>query len=410
MRSPVRGAVALLALLALGCSGSGGDTPATTSTTAQNADARPAALTPLLAEVLAPPVPVAATDGKVHLAYELRLTNAVGQDLDVRSVAVTAGDRTLLELSGDALAARTRLLGAGAVPTTRFGVAQSGVVWLDVVVDGAEGSSPAVPQRLSHRITVALSSPRPPLLPATMTMDVGEVAVSEHAPAIIAPPLDGPRWLDGESCCDMTAHRMALNPLNGSLWAAERYAIDYVRLAPDGTLLRGDPANLASYPYFGADVHAVADGPVVSVRDGLPEQVPGRSPTGLPLEDYGGNHVVQDLGNGNYAFYAHLKTGSVVVRPGDQLGAGQVLGNLGNTGNTDAPHLHFHVMDGPDPLRADGLPFAFDAFRLDERVASMAELDALMQGRPAALAPGVVARDETNVSPLSLDVMTYALG
>jgi len=58
-----------------------------------------------------------------------------------------------------------------------------------------------------------------------------------------------------------------------------------------------------NYPYFGADIHAVADGPVVAVVDGLPEQVAGKDPTGLPLDQYGGNHIVQDIGGGNYAFY-----------------------------------------------------------------------------------------------------------
>ena len=110
-----------------------------------------------------------------------------------------------------------------------------------------------------------------------------------------------------------------------------------------------------SYPYFGADIHAVADGPVVGMLEGLPEQIPGKSPTGLRLEEYGGNHIVQDIGNGNYAFYAHLKTGSVKVKVGDQLSTGQVIAALGNTGNSDAPHLHFHVMSTPDPLRSDGL-------------------------------------------------------
>ncbi|PRC56630.1 peptidase M23, partial [Mycobacterium sp. ITM-2017-0098] len=85
-------------------------------------------------------------------------------------------------------------------------------------------------------------------------------------------------------------------------------------------------------------------------------QVPGTAPTGLTLEQYGGNHIVQDLGNGNYAFYAHLQTGSVTVTPGDQLTTGQAIGKLGNSGNTDAPHLHFHIMSTPDPLRSDGLP------------------------------------------------------
>jgi Peptidase family M23 len=257
---------------------------------------------------------------------------------------------------------------------------------------------------------VNVSKPMPPLIPQTVTEPVAPVTVSTHKPAVISPPLAGPNWLDGNSCCDMTAHRMAMNPLDGGLWAAERYAIDYVQLSADGTVFKGDKAKPESYPYFGADIHAVADGPVVGVVDGLPEQVPGASPTGLPLDQYGGNHVVQDIGDGNYAFYAHLKTGSVKVKVGDQLTTGQVLGNLGNTGNTDAPHLHFHVMSTPDPLRSNGLPFVFKDFTLDGRLASMDVLGPLLDGKPAPLAPGSGARPESAVSPVVLDVMTYANG
>ena len=130
----------------------------------------------------------------------------------------------------------------------------------------------------------------------------------------------------------------------------------------------GDKADLASYPYFGADILAVGNGPVVATIDGLPEQVPGTAPTGLPLDQYAGNHIVQDLGDGNYALYAHIKTGAVKVKPGDQLTTGQVIGSLGNSGNSDAPHLHFHIMSTPDPLRSDGLPFEFSSFRLDSRL------------------------------------------
>jgi murein DD-endopeptidase MepM/ murein hydrolase activator NlpD len=217
--------------------------------------------------------------------------------------------------------------------------------------------------------------------------------------------------LVANSCCDlMTSHRTAINPINGDLWVSERFAIDYLQLSEDGTVFRGDVAKNESYPFFGDDIHAVADGPVVSVLDGLPEQIAGTAPTGLKLEEYGGNHVVQDIGNGNYAFYAHLKTGSVKVQPGDQLTGGQVLGNLGNSGNTTAPHLHFHVMDGPDFLKADGQPFLFNSFTLDGRMASNDALEPLLDGgKPADLQPDFTKRDETNVSPLVLDINSYDL-
>jgi hypothetical protein len=65
-------------------------------------------------------------------------------------------------------------------------------------------------------------------------------------------------------------------------------------------------------------------------------------------------------------------------------------------------------MSTPDPLRSDGLPFVFKSFRLDSRLASQEALDPLLHGQPAQLQPGFSAHDETEVSPLVLDVMTYA--
>jgi hypothetical protein len=353
---------------------------------------------------------VPTTDGKVHLAYELQLINSMGFDVTLNSVAVKAGDRQLLTLAGTELAYWTRALGAGQTPTTKLGAGQAGIVWLDVVLD----RNAAIPTQLSHTISVTLAKPMPPLLPATMAEEVATVEVSTRTPALISPPLDGPNWLDGNSCCDMTPHRMAMNPLDGELWAAERFAIDYLQLSPDGTLYHGDRSKPESYPYFGAPIHAVTDGPVVGVMDGLAEQVPGQSPTGLPLDQYGGNHVVQDISGGGtekrYAFYAHLKTGSLKVKPGDQLTTGEVIGSVGNTGNTDAPHLHFHVMSTPDPLRSNGLPFLLKSYTLTGALSSMDAIDALLLGKPAQLRPDFTARDEASTSPLVEDVMSYAAG
>lgn len=71
-----------------------------------------------------------------------------------------------------------------------------------------------------------------------------------------------------------------------------------------------------------------------------------------------------DLGNGFFAFYGHLQKGSVMVKRGDRVKRGQVLGRLGNSGNSSAPHLHFHIMNGPSVLGSDGLPYVIDRFRL----------------------------------------------
>ncbi|MDT5330455.1 MAG: hypothetical protein QOF31_1752 [Mycobacterium sp.] len=377
--------------------------PNSSTTTSAAPDTGPAVVTPLLASVIAPPIPVPATDGKVHLAYELLLTNVLNQELTLTSLDVRASDHTLLNLTGDRLAYWTRVLG-NSEPTTKLGPAQAAAVWLDVALD--QGAT--VPAELEHAVGVSMTQPQPPLFPATMTETVAPVTVQTRKPPVIAPPLVGTNWVDANSCCDMTPHRMALNPLNGQLWAAERFAIDYVQLLPDGRMFNGDKTKPENYPGFGADIHAVSDGRVVAVVDGLPEQVPGKSPSGLPLDQYAGNHIVEDLGDGNYTLYAHLKTDSIKVKVGDRLSSGQVIASLGNSGNTDGPHLHFHVMSTPDPLRSNGLPFVLSSFKLDGRIASMDAEDAIEAGKPAPMQPGFTQRDESAVSPLVLDVMSYA--
>jgi murein DD-endopeptidase MepM/ murein hydrolase activator NlpD len=74
-----------------------------------------------------------------------------------------------------------------------------------------------------------------------------------------------------------------------------------------------------------------------------------------------GNHVVLDLGGGVYAALAHLRRGSLLVRRGDRVAAGQQLAECGNSGNSAEPHLHFQLMDHPSVLQAAGLPLRFTA-------------------------------------------------
>jgi murein DD-endopeptidase MepM/ murein hydrolase activator NlpD len=84
----------------------------------------------------------------------------------------------------------------------------------------------------------------------------------------------------------------------------------------------------------------------------------------ITLETVGGNHVILDLGQGRYAFYAHLQPGSLRVKAGDKVRRGQVVGLVGNSGNSTEPHLHFHISDANSPLGSDGLPYLLPAFEV----------------------------------------------
>jgi murein DD-endopeptidase MepM/ murein hydrolase activator NlpD len=170
------------------------------------------------------------------------------------------------------------------------------------------------------------------------------------------------------------SHRRALVPVGGQAFIAQRYAIDWAKLGPNGQLFDGDRRDNESYFGYGAEVIAVADGAVESALDGIPDNVPGGPllleaegadtlrAVPMTLATVAGNHVIIDLGEHRYAFYGHLKLGSLRVRAGDRVNRGDVIGLLGNSGNSTGPHLHFHVSDRNHPLAAEGLPYAIDSW------------------------------------------------
>jgi murein DD-endopeptidase MepM/ murein hydrolase activator NlpD len=153
-------------------------------------------------------------------------------------------------------------------------------------------------------------------------------------------------------------------PINGAFFVAQRFAIDWIKLGDDAAIVHGNWLVNTDYPTYGQRAIAVADATVVSVLDGLPERKAGALPSDTTLQNATGNHVILDLGAGRYAFYAHLQPGSIRVKVGNRVKRGQVLAQLGNSGNTTGPHLHFHVMDGISPLSSQGVPYVLDGFKL----------------------------------------------
>jgi hypothetical protein len=181
---------------------------------------------------------------------------------------------------------------------------------------------------------------------------------------VIAPPFKGGSWFAANGPSNTSVHRRALLLYEGQARIGQRFAIDWVKVNDDGRLLHDDPKSNANWYSYGTEVIAVADAVVTAVKDGIPDNVPLTTERAVPItpETIGGNYVALALGNGRYALYAHLKPGSLRVKPGDHVRRGQVLGLLGNSGNSDLPHLHFQISTAPSFIAAEGLPYVFDSF------------------------------------------------
>lgn len=140
----------------------------------------------------------------------------------------------------------------------------------------------------------------------------------------------------------------------------QRFAADLV-VVKDGSSHRGSGQALEDYYCWDQPIFAPADGKIVSIENGLPDLTPGT----MDPENPAGNHVVIDLGAGEFAFLAHLRQGSIGVKAGETIKHGAEIGSCGNSGNTSEPHLHFHLQTGSKLGEGEGLPAFFNEFVAD---------------------------------------------
>jgi Peptidase family M23 len=332
-------------------------------------------LTPVIASPLVPStLAVLGTDGKQHLVYELVITNTGTTTATLQTIEVVSGDaptKVFATFEGAALLSRLRAAGRGpeiTVPQIEFSGTR--IFLVDFTLD----KDSRVPATLLHRFHLLAGGPpgSPKDQAVAQTYTIAPIAVGTDV-TVLGPPLAGKGWTVFNGCCEPGgAHRGTGIPVNGQIHYAQRFAIDWLLLNADAQFFHGDEKDVKSYACYGAKVIAVADGTVVDTLSTLDDQVPGQlpDPKTITLENVDGNHVVLDLGHNKYAFYAHLQKNSLLVSKGDHVKRGQVLGLLGNTGNTSAPHLHFHLMDGSSVLGSSGLPYVIDGFEVAGQLSS----------------------------------------
>lgn len=323
-----------------------------------------------LAPVLLP------VEGRLLLVYELHLANQATTPRSLASLRITGpAGRVLAHFEEAALASRMAPLDSGAPPADTALLIPPGrraIVYIELELDAA-------PAQLMHEMSFRGAESAAP----------AHAIAPENPMASLGPPLAGGPWVAIHAPEWPRGHRRVVYATDGVPRIPGRYAIDFVRVDGRGRTGVAGSERVRDVLGYGAPVLAVADGVIASTRDDMAESATLSANRKHAQADATGNYVSLRLADGRVVFYEHLKPGSVRVKPGQQVNAGQVIGALGFTGDSTGPHLHFSVAAADSPLGAEGLAFTFERFALLGRYADLGQLGkAPWQALARGTAPG----------------------
>lgn len=282
--------------------------------------------------------------GKQLIYYEVYATNFGADTIQLKQLQISNG----ANLDSNDLSTRSARIGTqGKIYSTQLPPGASLVIYLEINLDEKT-------THLEHHLLFA-STHKTDSVTITTTLP-------SATPIILGPPLSNGNWAAVYSPEWATGHRRVIYTINGHARIPGRYAIDFIKLDDNGKLAAGNNDEIKQWYGYGAEVLAVADGTIAAVRTDFTETPTISGHDRITPDRATGNYISIKLSTGQYAFYEHLKPGSIRVKPGQTIKKGQPIASLGFTGQSTGPHLHFHVADTNSPLGAEGLPFAFNHF------------------------------------------------
>lgn len=303
------------------------------------------------------------SDGRTYLAYEVHFTNFSGEPMTLGRIDVLnadgSADKPVATLEGESLAGVLQTIGVSPRPGSNSNPADiaAGTTVVAYMWIPFEAGT-VVPAKLRHRVM------------ASGTPLEGANIVTHHSKLrVLGAPLEGGIWTasDGPNNDKDNHHRRGLVVQDAAPVISRRYATDWLQ-EKDSASFSGNSREAKAYYAYGKSVLAVANGKVINTRNDLPDNTPGHGRDFRPavpttLDTLGGNTVTLDIGDGQYVYYFHLAPGSVRVKPGDRVRRGQVLGQIGCSGDAREPHLHFEITTSPWVLAGEGVPYVIDSYR-----------------------------------------------
>jgi hypothetical protein len=322
---------------------------------------------PVALQIRTPVAPTLfASAGRNYLIYELDLQNYSVAPMSLRGIEIMevskTGDKPIARIDATQLNALLRPTGIDygnynnhphIDANRQLDAGRSAVAFMCIAFDG----DAPVAMQLRHRVHMENASSDGPV-----------IAVHGSPVPVLGPPLVGTGWKPREGPHLNSHHRMGVMVAGGLAQNARRFAVDWLK-AKDDELYSGDPRDVHSYYGYGEKLLAVADGTVVEATDMYPDNIPKTAAgfeTAVPItmENVAGNKVVIALPNGQFAQYMHMQPGSLRVKRGDHVQRGQWIGQVGNSGDSRRPHLHFQLVNSPDAFAGEGMPFVINQFLL----------------------------------------------
>jgi murein DD-endopeptidase MepM/ murein hydrolase activator NlpD len=312
-------------------------------------------------QVVVAPTPFKGSDGQTHLAYELIVNDVprMGAQIDRIDVFAEPDAKPLTTYAASDL--HQRVMRPEADPKVRYGraIPSGATAVIHVWITLAENQQ--VPRSLRHSFQVSTEGG------GTLAATDARVDVRSAPPIAVGSPFRAGAWLAHNGPGQhRSAHWGSALLERRTARIPQRYAIDFIGVDNNGRAVRGDFRKSSNDDWigFGRDILAVLDGTVYAARDGIVDNQPlvePPRPSSPSAADTYGNYVIVRAGDGTFVHYAHLQQNSVAVKTGQLVRRGQVIGRLGNSGNTNGAHLHFNITDSSEPEATQGIPFVFDS-------------------------------------------------